>query len=266
MSFDLDALDPRYRTILCDIWGCVHDGIALYPGAAERLLRWRGEGRTVVLITNAPRTAEAVETQLAQIGLPRGAWDDISTSGEAGIAALLALGEPVGFIGTPDDREVIDGRQVPFAAVARHVACTGLFPDRPEVEEHRPLLEQMRGEDAVLHCLNPDRVVMRGTVEEPCAGALGDLYEEMGGEVRWYGKPHGAIYVHALGLAGDPPLESVLAVGDSLRTDILGAARAGIDALFVAGGIHRGEGIPASFAAENGLGDWRPVAVVASLG
>ena len=83
-----DALPERYRLILCDIWGVVHDGVDLYPGAADRLVQWKREGRTVVLITNAPRTAEAVEQQLDRLGLPREAWDGIATSGEAGIAAL----------------------------------------------------------------------------------------------------------------------------------------------------------------------------------
>ena len=87
MSF-VDALPEHYRTILCDIWGVVHDGVNLYPGAADRLLEWAGQGRTIILITNAPRTADAVEQQLARIGLPRGAWHGISTSGESGIVAL----------------------------------------------------------------------------------------------------------------------------------------------------------------------------------
>src|SRR5205085_5564745 len=95
----LDALDPKYRLILCDIWGVVHDGVTLYPGAAERLLQWRGQGRCVALITNAPRTAEAVERQLAKLGLPRDAYDFVVTSGEAGIEALHTLARPVGFLG-----------------------------------------------------------------------------------------------------------------------------------------------------------------------
>src|SRR5205814_7198590 len=95
-----DALDPKYRLILCDVWGVVHDGVNLYPGAAERLRQWRDEGRFVVLITNAPRTADAVERQLARLGLPREAYDAVATSGEAGIEALNALGNSVGFVGT----------------------------------------------------------------------------------------------------------------------------------------------------------------------
>src|SRR5438270_843443 len=99
MSF-WDSLDPRYRLILCDIWGVVHDGVNLYPGAASRLEQWRGQGRCIVLLTNAPRTEAAVERQLQQIGLPHHCWDAVATSGEAGIEALLALGAPVGFFDT----------------------------------------------------------------------------------------------------------------------------------------------------------------------
>ncbi len=106
---------------------------------------------------------------------------------------------------------------------------------------------------------------MRGGVAEACAGAIADEYEAIGGEVEWYGKPHPAIYEHALYLAGNPPREAVLAVGDALRTDILGAARFGIDCVYVAGGIHAGEPFPDDFAAQHGLGDWRPVAVVDGL-
>ncbi len=102
----LDHLDGRYSVILCDIWGCVHDGVQLYPGAAERLGQWRSEGRTIILITNAPRTAEAVEAQLERIGLPADTWDGIATSGEAGIAALKQLAQPVGFLGTDADLKI----------------------------------------------------------------------------------------------------------------------------------------------------------------
>src|SRR3982751_980787 len=108
MSF-WDALNSKYRLILCDIWGVVHDGVYLYPGAGERLKQWREQGRCVVLITNAPRPAASVERQLARIGLPRECWDAIATSGEAGIEALNAIARPVGFVGTAGDRDILEG-------------------------------------------------------------------------------------------------------------------------------------------------------------
>ena len=116
-----------------------------------------------------------------------------------------------------------------------------------------------------MHCLNPDRLVVRGGVPEACAGAIADLYAMLGGRVTWYGKPHPAIYTHALHLAANPPKDEVLAVGDGLQTDILGAARMGFDTVFVTGGIHGGEPFPEDFAQRYGLGDWQPVAVVDGL-
>jgi len=265
MTF-IDALPQRYRVILCDIWGVVHDGVNLYPGSAERLLQWRDEGRTIILITNAPRTAGAVEAQLGRIGLPRSAWDGISTSGEAGIAALKALNQQVGFIGTRADREILESRGLELVEVGfSQLVCTGLDDERLRVEEYRSQLEALSQRDTLLHCLNPDRIVVRGGETEPCAGALADVYVDLGGRVEWYGKPFPTIYRHALGLAGDPPASEVIAIGDSLQTDILGAARMGFDAIFVTGGIHAGETFPAEFGLRNGVGDWHPVAVVESL-
>ena len=264
----LDALPLHYKVILCDIWGVVHDGVNLYSGAAERLLGWASEGRRIILITNAPRTAQAVEHQLARIGLPRGAWHGISTSGEAGIVALNDVGAPVGFIGTPDDRAILESRGVVIAdnRQFKDLACLGLDGARMIPADYLPDLEPLAARGVAMHCLNPDRMVVRGGVPEACAGAIADLYEGLGGHVLWYGKPHSAIYDHALGLGGNPDISNVVAIGDALATDVLGAARQGLDCIFVTGGIHAGEPFPASFASQYGLGDWAPVAVVDSLG
>jgi HAD superfamily hydrolase (TIGR01459 family) len=265
MSF-FDPLDARYRLILCDIWGVVHDGVNLYPGAAERLRQWHRDGRFVVLITNAPRPADAVERQLAKIGLPRDCWDGISTSGEAGITALNRLGRPVGFLGTEEDRAILAARDVQIVADEfTDLACTGLAERSVDTDRYAERLEQWAEADVTFHCLNPDRVVIRGGVAEACAGALADLYEQMGGRVEWYGKPHHAIYDHALALAGNPPPRQVLAIGDALQTDVLGAARMGFDCVYVACGIHAGEPFPPDFGPQNGLPGWQPVAVVDSL-
>jgi HAD superfamily hydrolase (TIGR01459 family) len=262
-----ESLDPKYRLILCDVWGVVHDGVNLYPGAAERLTEWRDRGRFVVLITNAPRTEDAVEQQLTRIGLPRGAYDAVATSGEAGIEALLALGQAVGFVGTAGDREILEGRGVVIADDEdfADIACTGVSEQRPRPEDYRADLERWVERDVHMHCLNPDRLVIRGGVPEACAGAIADLYAMLGGRVTWYGKPHETIYRHALHLAGNPPKDEVLAVGDGLQTDILGAARMGFDTVFVTGGINAGEPFPEDFAARNGLPGWEPVAVVDGL-
>ena len=262
-----EALEPRYRVILCDVWGVVHDGVQLYPNAAERLAEWRAAGRTVILVTNAPRTADAVAAQLGRIGLPRGCWDAIATSGEAGIAALNALESPVGFVGSSGDRANLEERGVRIAGDEdfTDLACTGLEGSRPDAADYADDLRRWKARGVVLHCLNPDRLVIRGGVAEACAGAIADDYEALGGTVEWYGKPHPHIYEHSLRLAGDPPREAVLAVGDALRTDVLGAALFGLDCIYVASGIHAGEPFPDDFAAQHDLGDWRPVAVVDGL-
>jgi len=263
----LDAVPERYRVILCDIWGCIHDGMRLYAGAARRLAQWRAEGRTVVLVSNAPRPTSTIEAHLDRLRLDRSSWDHVVTGGQAGIEALKALGRPVGFLGTASDRADLEYSGVEIAAGEDfdQLACTGLDRYRPGVDEYRAQLEQLDARGVVMHCLNPDRVVIHGGVELLCAGALADVYEELGGRVEYYGKPHPAIYRYALGLAGDPSPEQVLVIGDSLATDVLGAARMGFDCVFVTGGIHKGEVFPDAFAAQHALGDWRPVAVVGSL-
>jgi len=263
----LDDLDPKYRVILCDIWGCVHDGVQLYPGAAGRLRQWKDEGRAIILITNAPRTAEAVARQLERLGLDPSLWDGIATSGEAGIERLKQAERPVGFIGTPGDRAILEGRGVRIAEDEsfNELACAGLDGVRRTVADYAPELQRCAERDVLMHCLNPDRLVIRGGAAEPCAGALADIYLDMGGRVEWYGKPYPAIYRHAMHLAGDPAPEEVLAIGDGLHTDMLGAARMGFDCIFVAGGIHRGEPFPEDFGRSSGLGNWRPVAVVDGL-
>jgi HAD superfamily hydrolase (TIGR01459 family) len=262
-----DTLDLKYRLILCDVWGVIHNGVELYPGASERLLRWRDEGRCVALITNAPRTEQAVKEQLRQMGLADGAYDFVATSGEAGIEALLAAAEPVGFIGTSEDRAVLEGREVRIAEDASfdELACTGLREEEPDPQTYRAELERLAERDVLMHCLNPDRIVIRDGVAEACAGAIADIYQMLGGRVTWYGKPFAAIYEHALKRAGNPPKDEVLAIGDGLQTDVLGAARMAIDTVFVAGGIHSGEPFPEHFSERNGLGDWQPVAVVDGL-
>jgi HAD superfamily hydrolase (TIGR01459 family) len=261
-----DELEPKYSVILCDIWGVVHDGVSLYPNAPERLCEWRREGRKVILITNAPRTADAVEAQLLRIGLPRDCWDGIATSGEAGIAAIKTLAHPTGFLGTAQDRMILEEHGLRFVAGGfTDIAVTGLDGERIAVEDYKVQLEGLAERDVLFHCFNPDRVVVRGGVPEPCAGALADVYEGLGGRVEWYGKPHHGIYDYAMNLAGNPPHDAVLAIGDALITDMLGAASQGFAAVFVRGGIHAGEPFPADFASQYGLGDWSPVAVVDSL-
>ena len=262
----LDELSPDYRAILCDIWGVVHNGDRILPGVEARLLKWKGEGRTIILVTNAPRPAATVQDHLDRLGLPRGAYDAITSSGEAGIDALTDPPRPVGFLGTHEDKVdlvkrgvIIDGSDF------TELACTGLDESRDDPAAYRDELEAWAKVGVVMHCLNPDRIVIHCGRTEACAGALADIYEELGGKVQWYGKPHPSIYEHARSLAGNPPREAMLAIGDGLPTDMLGAARYGIDAIYVSHGIHAGEPVPDDFASSHGLGGWRPILTLEGL-
>ncbi len=263
----LDELSPKYRAILCDIWGVVQDGDRILPGVRIRLLRWKGEGRKVILVTNAPRPASTVQRHLDQLGLSRGAYDAITSSGEAGIAALTDPVRPVGFLGTHEDKVDLASNGVVISADGfSELACTGLDEWRDDPADYDEQLARWAAAGVVMHCLNPDRIVIHCGRREACAGALADIYEGLGGKVQWYGKPHRPIYDHARSLAGNPAPEEMLAIGDGLPTDMLGAANYGIDAIYVSHGIHAGEPVPDDFASRHGLGEWRPILTVEGLG
>ncbi len=263
----LESLADPYSTILCDIWGVIHDGGRLFAGAAERLAEWKSAGKKVILVTNAPRPASSVQAGLDVLGLPRAAYDAITSSGEAGIAALVDPSRAIGFLGTGEDRDDLVGHGVRIGDDDFvEVACTGLDKERSLPGEYAGQLRAWADRDVLFHCLNPDREVIHRGQREACAGALADLYEAMGGRVAWYGKPHAPIYAHALLLAGNPLPRDVLAIGDGPVTDMLGAARFGIDAVFISHGIHAGAPFPPGFAVQYGLGDWRPIATFADLG
>jgi HAD superfamily hydrolase (TIGR01450 family) len=254
---DLRDLPERYRLIFCDLWGCVHDGRAILPGVRETLSAWKQQGRRVLFVTNAPRSADAIRAQLLRLGLDPDLDDGIVTAGEAGLAAVR--GRLVGFCGTEADRSDLTARGLVIAnAGFDELACAGLDVGET-VADYFERLAAWRAADVLMHCLNPDRIVHHMGEVMVCAGALADAYEALGGRVIWYGKPYPAIYEHALALGGGPAKDTVLAIGDGLQTDMAGAAAFGIDAVFVAGGIHAGE--DARFTAE-----WSPVATVPTLG
>ena len=262
----LTSLSERHSTILCDIWGVIHDGGRLLPGAVERLSAWKAAGKTIILVTNAPRPASTVQAGLDALGLSRATYDAITSSGEAGIAALTDPPRPVGFLGTSADRADLLAHGVKLADHDfAELACTGLDEQRDQPADYLEQLQTWRARDILLHCLNPDREVIHCGQREACAGALADLYESIGGRVAWYGKPHAPIYAHARALAGHPRLSEILAIGDGPVTDMLGAARFGIDAIFISHGIHGGAPFPPDFSARHGLGDWQPLATFPDL-
>jgi HAD superfamily hydrolase (TIGR01459 family) len=244
------SLAPDYDVLLCDVWGVVHNGLAAFPDACDALMRARARGAAVVFITNSPRPRESVDAQLKHLHVPPEAYDAIVSSGDVTRSVIEARrGKSLHFLGPERDRPVFSGLNVKFAPVesADYVVCTGLIDDDVETpDDYRDRLQAMLARKLFMVCGNPDVVVERGDRLVYCAGALADLYATMGGEVLYAGKPYRPIYDLALARAAEAfgrevPLKRVLAVGDSLRTDLKGARVAGIDFLFVTGGIHAEE-------------------------
>jgi HAD superfamily hydrolase (TIGR01459 family) len=241
----------RYKVLFCDIWGVVHDGLTAYPGANDALPRFRRAGGTVVLVSNAPRPGPSVARLLDEKAVSRDAWDAIVSSGDIALSHIADVGyKRLHRIG-PGRRDGSFFDQLPGPDTpiddADAIVCTGLNRDRVEqAEAYLPLLEQGLARRLPFVCANPDLAVHVGDDLLPCAGSIAAIYEAMGGEVFWAGKPHRVAYETALERAADltgGPVDrsTVLAIGDAVRTDIAAAAGAGVDALLIAGGLHRDE-------------------------
>jgi HAD superfamily hydrolase (TIGR01459 family) len=249
----IDSFAPLasgYDVVLSDVWGVVHNGVVAFPDACEALMRFRAGGGTVLLITNAPRPGGVVVRLLDKLKVPHDAYDGIVSSGDVTQDVILRRrAERVFHIGPERDHSVFTELGVGFAPAesADYVVCTGLFDDETETpQDYRPLLETLRKRGLMMVCANPDLVVERGERLLYCAGAIADLYASLGGEVLYAGKPHRPIYETALAKGAavrgkTVSLDRVLAIGDSVRTDLAGAAALGIDCLFVTAGIHAEE-------------------------
>jgi HAD superfamily hydrolase (TIGR01459 family) len=237
-----------YDVLLCDVWGVVHNGMAAYARACAALTRFRQAGGTVILITNAPRPGASVARILDRLGAPHDAYDAITSSGDVTRGIVESRrGESVFHLGPERDKPIFTDLDIAFAPLeaADYVVCSGLFDDTIETpENYRAMLAAMRARALFMVCANPDIVVERGDTLVYCAGALADAYAALGGEVLYCGKPYAPIYQAALTAASAArggaavPLKRVLAIGDSVRTDLKGALAFGIDSVFVMSGIH----------------------------
>ena len=252
----LSDISDRYDALFVDLWGCVHDGVTALPEAVAALQKYRAQGGKVVLVTNSPRPRMGVQKQLVHFGVPDDAWDTIATSGDSARAALFSgiVGAQIYFIGTPGEeiffepigviKDPIDVQMVPMEQ-ATGIVCTGPRDSMadPSVMRSEFLMAKQMG--LKLLCANPDIVVDRGHLREWCAGALAQLYTEMGGESLYFGKPHPPIYDLArrrlAELNTDVHDSAILAIGDGVLTDIAGAMGEDIDSLFISGGLAASE-------------------------
>lgn len=251
-------LARRYHALLCDAWGVIHDGVSVFPGVEDALVRFRETCGPVIVLTNAPRPSAIIPAQLDRLGLSRDAYDAVVTSGDATRAAITKfLPAPAFRIGPPKDDPLFEGMEIDFRPLeeASFIICTGMENDQTETPEaYRGLLTKAAGRDLPMVCANPDIVVNWGGRIIWCAGALAEIYEQLGGAVIYGGKPHGPIYDLAIAeidkRRGKTEKADILAVGDGLKTDIQGANNQGVDALFIAGegGIHEGASDAAALA------------------
>jgi HAD superfamily hydrolase (TIGR01459 family) len=243
----------NYDVLFCDVWGVVHNGQTAYIDGCAALRQFREAGGTVVLVSNAPRTARSVAKVLDEKNVPPDCWDAIVPSGDqALIFAREQSFSRVHHIGPDRDLDLFD--DVPLARVpladSQAVLCTGLIDDRRETAEHyRPRLAEALDLELTFICANPDLVVDVGGDLLPCAGSIAAVYEDMGGHVYWAGKPFAPAYEMALRNAealrgARVEKDRILAIGDAVRTDMAGARDFGIDALFIGQGIHSDQVMP----------------------
>jgi HAD superfamily hydrolase (TIGR01459 family) len=249
----LAEVSERYDALFVDLWGCVHNGIAAFPEAVAALRSYRQSGGAVVLLTNAPRPRESVAAQIKGLGVPDDCYDTITTSGDSARAAMFrgAVGSKVYFMGQIERdesffqplniiEEPVQIERVPLDQAEGIVCCGPTDPMAdPDVNRADFLYAKQKG--LKLLCANPDIVVDRGEVREWCAGALANLYQEMGGESLFFGKPHPPIYdlayrrLAALGKSVNA--DAILAIGDGPHTDIDGAMGENLDSMFISGGL-----------------------------
>jgi HAD superfamily hydrolase (TIGR01459 family) len=274
----LHDLATRYAGFIIDLWGVVHDGVRPYPGAVDCLQALRDAGKPMVLLSNAPRRAEAAQASMRSMGIADDLYTDVLTSGEAVHLALrdridpwfAALGRRIFHLGPPRDRNVFAGLDLQPVAHPRDadfVLNTGPDDeaDPTDLAAFEGVLRDCAQARLPMICANPDLDVIRGGVRVLCAGALALRYQQLGGDVRSLGKPDPVIYqpvVARLGLAR----ADILAIGDSLRTDIAGATAAAIDACWILGGIHADEAAdPESAERLAQAAGLRPVATLPAL-
>lgn len=240
-----------YDVLLCDVWGVLHDGVTAYPGAVRTLKAFRKKGGCVVLISNAPVPEGRVAEMLKNKRVERDTWDGIISSGRIALDLVKEKNfcrvYPIG----PQERDKAFFSHLPADLVgieeAEAIVCTGLNKDQTEtVDDYREILLTALRRRLPFVCANPDLVVdVQGTLFL-CAGALAEAYLELGGEVLWAGKPFPEAYDRARSKAEEylgrkVSSKRILAIGDGIRTDVIGAHQQGLDLLFVSSGIHRAE-------------------------
>ncbi|AIL65237.1 HAD hydrolase [Rickettsiales bacterium Ac37b] len=236
-----------YQVLLIDLFGVIHDGKNLYPNVQKALESFNYYNKEVYFLSNAPRRANSVKQVLKKLGIDKSLYKDVITSGELAYLLCLEYNLLKGdyfYIGLKQDSDVFEGLRynaVQKISEALCIVTTGFFDDY-KLETIIPYLNEALSKQLIMFCLNPDLEVMKQNGQkELCAGTIAAIYTKMGGQVIYFGKPYDAIYDFTSRIANITNKSKILAIGDGLETDILGANKFGIDSLFIAGGMFKRE-------------------------
>ena len=235
----LSEIYHKYDVFFIDLWGVVHNGIQLYPAAIEVLQNLSKLNKIFFLLSNAPRPSKSVERFLLNLKMDKIFVKNIFTSGEAALKSLKKniYGKNFYHLGPKRDKDLFKGFEKNKKSLedSDFILCTGLFGDKQDsLNFYKNLLKKHT--QLKMICTNPDLVVHRGYNKEYCAGTLATIFEELGGEVVYFGKPYPEIYNFCR-----KKNETILAIGDNIRTDVKGANNMKFDSLFITGGIHKDE-------------------------
>ena len=235
----LSDIYKNYDTFVIDLWGVVHNGVTLNSKAIEAIEQLENNSKKIVFLSNAPRPSSKVINFLLKMNMNKKFLSNVMTSGEAAMYAINKNQFGISFfhLGPPRDISVFEkvkDNQVDLES-CDFILCTGLLDDHDDdLEYYRNFLKKHTSKKLV--CTNPDLIVHRGNVQELCAGSVAKVFEEIGGEVVFFGKPYKEVYKYCFNSN-----EKVLAIGDNLRTDIKGANNLNIDCIFISDGVHRDE-------------------------
>ena len=237
-----------YDAFIIDLWGVMHDGSKLYPGAKDFITQLREQNKQVIYLSNAPRKAsKAVET-LDRLGIEPKLYDQVITSGQVAhdmLAKSKTWGLTYYYLGPGKDEDILQGlhyQQTDDPAEANFILNTGFEYDYQPEAEIEPTLAKLLEQQLPLLCVNPDlEVVKQDGTQLLCAGWVANRYRELGGDVTLIGKPYGDVYDVCISQFKQVPQQRILAIGDNLLTDILGANNKDIDCLLLTGGILKSE-------------------------
>ncbi len=235
----LSEVFNAYDTFIIDLWGVMHNGVKLNKKAIEAVDQLKKNSKKIVFLSNAPRPSTKVVDFLLKLKMNRKYLENVVTSGEAAMFAINEnkFGKKFFHLGPERDNSIFEKvkNNKTILEECDFILCTGLFDEKEtELDWYETFLKNHTSKKLV--CTNPDLTVHRGDREEYCAGYIAKIFEEIGGKVIYYGKPHKEIYKNCF-----RENEKVLAIGDNLRTDIKGANNLNKDCLFITDGIHRNE-------------------------